>query len=73
MAMVGAAWLGVATAPPRVGASLVIGTWVSPDFLVTSPVTRVFRRNDGVLVQTLSKSRYFVEPSGDAYCVRRLG
>lgn len=65
------AWLGIVQSEPQVGASLVIGSWTRPDFCVTSPVTHVFRREDGVLVQTASKSRYFVEPSGDAYLLRK--
>lgn len=62
-------WLGVAVAQPEVGAPLVIGTWLSPEFRVTSPVTRMIKRPDGVLVQTATKSRYFVKPAGDAFLV----
>jgi hypothetical protein len=57
--------------PPEVGASLLIGTWLRPEFRVTSIVTRVAPKNDGVLVQTASKSYYFVKPAGDVYLVRR--
>ncbi len=64
------AWIGLTLADPQVGASIVIGTWQRPEFRVTSPVTRVLRCEDGVLVQTQTRSRYFVEPSGDVYLVR---
>ena len=33
----------------------------------------VFARGDGVLVQTITKSRYFVGPDGDTYLVRASG
>jgi len=64
-------WLGIAQCQPEVGASLVIGTYAREDFCVTSPVTHVFTREDGVLVQTATKSRYFIEPSGDTYMLRK--
>jgi hypothetical protein len=64
-------FLGIATSPPQVGACLVIGARSRKDFCVTSPVTHVFPRGDGTLVQTATKSRYFVEPGGDAYLVRK--
>jgi hypothetical protein len=63
-------WLGVVLTQPEVGAALMIGTWLRPEFRVTSPITHVFPRGDGVLVQTTTKSRYFVGPSGDTYLVR---
>lgn len=63
-------WLGVVLTQPEVGAALMIGTWLRPEFRVTSPVARVFARGDGVLVQTITKSRYFVGPNGDTYLVR---
>jgi hypothetical protein len=65
-------WLGVVLTQPEVGAALMIGTWLRPEFCVTSPVTHVFARGDGVLVQTLTKSRYFVGPDGDTYLVRKI-
>jgi hypothetical protein len=65
-------WLGVVLTPPDIGASLVIGTWLRKDFRVTSPVTKLFPRENGVLVQTANRSRYFVEHSGDTYLVRGL-
>jgi hypothetical protein len=65
-------FLGVVASAPEVGACLVIGCYDSPEFRITSPVTRVFARAEGVLVQTLSKSRYFVEHGGGAYLVRKL-
>jgi hypothetical protein len=64
-------WLGVVLSKPEVGAALMIGTWLRPEFCVTSPVTRVFPRGDGVLVQTTTKSLYFVGPDGDTYLVRK--
>jgi hypothetical protein len=64
-------FLGTATAQPQVGACLVIGASSRKDFCVTSPVTHVFDRDDGVIVQTATKSRYFVEKSGDAYLIRK--
>lgn len=63
-------WLGVVLSKPEVGASLVIGTWLRKDFCVTSPVTKVVKRETGVLVETATKSRYFVEHAGDTYSVR---
>jgi hypothetical protein len=67
------AWLGVTLSDPQIGAAIVIGTWARPEFRVTSPITHVFPCEDGMLVQTTTKSRYFVEPSGDVYLVRRAG
>ncbi len=66
-------WLGVVVAQPEVGAPLVIGTWLCPEFRVTSPVAKIVERDDGVLVQTVTKSRYFVKPAGDAYLVGSAG
>ncbi|HEU4614549.1 MAG TPA: hypothetical protein VFS15_20780 [Kofleriaceae bacterium] len=66
-------WIGVTLSDPQIGAAIVIGTWLRPEFRVTSPVTHVFPCQDGVLVQTSTKSRYFVEPGGDVYLVRRVG
>jgi hypothetical protein len=66
-------WLGVVLTQPEVGAALVIGTWLREDFCVTSPVTKVFPREGGVLVHTHNDSSYFVETSGDTYLVRRGG
>jgi hypothetical protein len=63
-------WLGVVVTPPELGASLMIGTWLRPEFRVTSPVTRVVPRHDGVLVQTSSKTCYFVKHAGDTYLVQ---
>jgi hypothetical protein len=65
-------WLGVVLTPPEIGAALVIGTWLRPEFCVTSPVTHVFPRESGTLVQTSTKSRYFVGPDGDTYLIRKL-
>ncbi|HEY5922657.1 MAG TPA: hypothetical protein VIV11_13340 [Kofleriaceae bacterium] len=64
-------WLGVVLSTPEVGAALVIGTWLRPEFCVTSPVMHVVPRAEGVLVQTLTNSRYFVKHGGDVYLVRR--
>ena len=61
-------WLGVVLSAPEVGASLVIGTWLRPDFCVTSPALRVVEKKRGVLVQTLNH-RYFVKPEGDTYLI----
>jgi hypothetical protein len=66
-------WLGVVMAQPEVGAALVIGTRTRGNFCVTSPITRLFPREGGTLVLTSTKSRYFVEPGGDAYLVRKVG
>jgi hypothetical protein len=66
-------WLGVVLTQPVVGAALVIGTWLRADFCVTSPVTKIFPRDGGVLVHTHNDSSYFVETSGDTYLVRRGG
>jgi hypothetical protein len=63
-----AEWLGVVLSAPEVGASLVIGTWMRPEFCVTSPITRIVSKGRGVLVQTLNH-RYFVKPEGDTYLV----
>ena len=63
-------WIGVVVSPPLIGASLLIGTWLRPDFRVTTPVASIFERDDGVLVETEAKSRYFVKHSGDVYSVR---
>jgi hypothetical protein len=65
-------WLGVVVAPPLLGASLVIGTWLRPDFRVTSAITRLIERDDGVIVMTASKSGYLVEHSGDVYFVGKV-
>jgi hypothetical protein len=65
-------WLGVVLTQPELGAALMIGTWLRPEFCVTSPVTQVVRRGDGKLVQTLTKSLYFVGPAGDTYLVRKV-
>ena len=51
----------------------MIGTWLCPEFRVTSPVAKIVERDDGVLVQTATKSRYFVKPAGDAYLVGSAG
>jgi hypothetical protein len=61
-------WVGLAVAPPEIGQPLIIGT---PDrtFRVTTPVTKVLRRTDGVLVQTRSRSRYLINNGGYAYHV----
>ena len=64
-------WLGVVLSPPEVGAALVIGTWLRPEFCVTSPVMQIAERPEGVLVQTVTSSRYFVKHGGDTYLVRR--
>jgi hypothetical protein len=64
-------WLGVVLTQPEVGAALMIGTWLRPEFCITSPVTHVVPRGHGVLVQTTTKSRYFVSPDGDTYLVRK--
>lgn len=66
-------FLGVVVSAPEVGACLVIGCYDSPEFRITSQVVRVFPRDGGVLVQTLTKSRYFVEHGGGAYLVRKVG
>lgn len=66
-------WVGIVCSAPEVGACLVIGTYEAPEFRVTSPVSRIFPREGGVLVQTTTKSRYFVEDSGNAYLVRKVG
>jgi hypothetical protein len=66
-------WLGVVLSKPEVGAALMIGTWLRPEFCVTSPVMHVFPRGDGLLVQTTTKSLYFVGPDGDTYLVRKTG
>ena len=66
-------WLGVVVAQPELGAPLVIGTWLCPEFRVTSPVAKIVERDDGLLVQTVTKSRYFVKPAGDAYLVNKAG
>jgi len=63
-------WVGVVVSPPEVGASMMIGTWLRPEFRVTTVVTKLIMREDGMLIQTESKSRYIVHPSGDAYLVR---
>lgn len=64
--------LGVVLTPPQVGATLVIGSWLRPEFCVTSPVTHTSVRDGGVVVETSSGSRYFVYYAGDAYVVRKL-
>jgi hypothetical protein len=64
-------WLGIVLSPPQVGAALVIGTWLRPEFRVTSPITRVFPREGGMLVLTATNSRYFVMHAGDTYLIRR--
>lgn len=64
--------LGVVLGPPQVGAALVIGSWLRPEFCVTSPVTHTSVRDGGVVVETASGSRYFVYYAGDAYVVRKL-
>lgn len=66
-------WLGVVLAPPEVGAQLVIGTWLRPEFCVTSQVTHVLPRDNGTLVETITKSRYFIGIDGDTYRVRGSG
>jgi hypothetical protein len=66
-------WLGVVTVQPQVGARVVIGTYMSSEFTVTSPVEKIVERQDGMLVQTTSKNRYFIAHSGDAFLVRRFG
>jgi hypothetical protein len=63
-------WVGVVVSPPEVGASMMIGTWLRPEFRVTTVVTKLIMREDGMLIQTASKARYIVHPSGDAYLVR---
>lgn len=63
-------WVGVVVSPPEVGASMMIGTWLRPEFRVTSPVAKLLMREDGMLVQTTSKSRYIVHSTGDTYLVR---
>lgn len=63
-------WVGVVVSRPEVGASLLIGTWLRKDFRVTTPVAQLFEREDGVLVQTAAKTRYFVKHAGDVYLVR---
>ncbi len=64
--------LGVVLTPPQIGATLVIGSWLRPEFCVTSPVTHTSVRDGGVVVETASGSRYFVYYAGDAYVVRKL-
>src|SRR5690606_6378762 len=66
-------WLGVVVAQPEVGAPLVIGTWLGPEFRVTSPVAKIVQRDDGVVVQTVTKSRYFVKAAGDAFLIGNAG
>ena len=66
-------WLGCVVSPPTVGASLVIGRFMQPDFTITSPVTKIITRQDGMLIQTTTKNRYFVDNGGATYLVRRLG
>ncbi|HEX5062045.1 MAG TPA: hypothetical protein VFV99_21900 [Kofleriaceae bacterium] len=63
-------WVGVVASPPEVGASMMIGTWLRPEFRITTAVTKLIMREDGMLIETASKSRYIVHPSGDAYFVR---
>ena len=66
-------WLGCVVAPPQVGAKLIIGRYMQSEFTVTSPVTKIITRQDGMLVQTTSKNRYFVDNIGATYLVRRYG
>jgi hypothetical protein len=63
-------WLGVVVSPPELGASLMIGTWLRPEFRVTSPIVRIVQRKDGVVVQTESETLYFAKHAGDTYLVQ---
>lgn len=59
-------WIGLLVSPPQVGVPLVIGRVGAVDFRVTSPVTLVIERADGILVCTGS-SRYLVGIMGNTY------
>jgi len=63
-------WVGVVVSQPEIGACLLIGTWLRKDFRVTTPVEQMFQRDDGLFVQTATKSRYFVKHAGDVYQMR---
>ena len=60
-------WLGLVVAAPQIGAALVIGRPGAGDVTLTSAVTHLFRRDDGILVRTEGGSRYFVGIAGNTY------
>jgi len=67
-----ACWLGLVLEPPTVGAPLVIGRPGARDFRITSPITELFSRQDGLLVQTANDQRYLVGIAGNTYLITWL-
>lgn len=65
-------WLGLVVAPPQIGAPLVIGKPGARDLTLTSTVSYMFPREDGVLVQTIRGSRYFIGIAGNTYRCDRV-
>jgi hypothetical protein len=61
-------WIGHAVNRPEIGAPLLIEQPGSPDFRVTSPVTFVLTRSDGLLLHTV-KGRYVVGIASGVYIV----
>lgn len=60
-------WLGLVVSAPQIGAAMVIGRPGADDVTLTSAVTDLFLRDDGILVRTEGGSRYFVGIAGNTY------